>query len=69
MSAPVRLQKKRTRDDYMRDVNSWVIKNFGVVALATIITLLIAFIIVCYIVVGVSAVESGTMRNFIAGGV
>ena len=69
MSAPVRLSKKPTRDDYRRALNCWVQRNFGIVALATIISLLIAFVIVCYMIVGVSAVESGGLRNFIARGV
>ena len=69
MSAPVRLAKKPTRDDYIRSFNCWVQRNLGIIAFATILFLLICFVIVCYMIVGVSAVESGAMRNFIAGGV
>lgn len=67
MSNPVRLHKKPTKEDYQRDLNLWVTRNFGLVALATIIFLLIFFIIICYMIIGVSAVESGTYYNHLQG--
>ena len=57
------LRKQPTREDYMRSLNCWVQRNFGIVALTTIIILLIVFIIVCSAIVGVSAVESGNYHN------
>lgn len=57
------LRKQPTREDYRRSLNCWVQRNFGIVALATIILLLIVFVFVCYALVGVSAVESGNYHN------
>ena len=45
--------------------DEWVEKNFYLIVLVG----MGVFVLVCYISVGGSAVESGTMRNFIAGGV
>ena len=69
MSNPVRLQKKPTREDYRKEVNYWVVRNWGIIAIATVIFLLIVFLVSCFVIVGVSATESGMMRNFLAGGV
>ena len=69
MSNPVRLQKKPTREDYRKEVNYWVVRNWGIIALAAVIFLLIVFLVSCFVIVGVSATESGMMRNFLAGGV
>ena len=60
MSTPVRLHKQATREDYLRTLNCWIQRNFYILALASIIFLLIMFVIVCYLICGVSAVESGT---------
>ncbi|MBQ2613509.1 MAG: hypothetical protein IJG19_06525 [Methanobrevibacter sp.] len=63
MSNPVRLHKQPTREDYQRDFNLWVVRNFGIVALATIIVLLIIFITVCWMICGVAATDSGVVYN------
>lgn len=65
---PVRLNKKSTREDYRREINYWVTRNFGIIAIIAIVFLLIVFLMVCFTIVGVSAVESGAMRNFLNGG-
>ena len=57
------LRKKPTKEDHIRNINCWIQRNFGIIAFATIIVLLAIFVIVCYMVVGVSAVESGTYHN------
>jgi predicted RND superfamily exporter protein len=62
------LHKKPTKDDFYRAFNCWIQRNFYIIALASIIFLLICFVIFCFWIVGVSAVESGGMRNFINGG-
>ena len=63
-NAPVYdLHKKPTREDFRRNFNCWVQRNFGIIAFATIIVLLLVFVLVCYMLVGVSAVESGTYHN------
>lgn len=56
---PVRLHKKPTREDYRRDVNYFVTRNFGLISVLAVIFLLIMFVFVCFMIVGVSAVESG----------
>lgn len=51
------LHKRSTWDDHKRNLNIWVLNNYGIVALATIIFLLIIFTIVCFLIVGTSATE------------
>jgi len=63
MSSPVRLQKKPTREDYQKEINYWVTRNFGIIAIVTVIFLLIVFVIVCFAIVGVSATDSGVVYN------
>lgn len=57
------LRKKPTREDHYRDFNLWIQRNFYFICLATILVCLVVFIISCYLLVGVSAVESGTVYN------
>ena len=57
------LRKQPTRDDAIRNLNFWIQKNFYIIALAAIAICLIIFVIVCWLIVGVSAVESGTVYN------
>ena len=64
----VRLNKKPTRDDYIRNLNCWIERHFYIICLAAITLLLIGFVMVCFAIVGVSSVESGGMRNFVNGG-
>ena len=64
----VRLQKKPTRDDHIRTINCWIERHFYIICLAAIVLLLVAFVMVCFAIVGVSSVESGGMRNFVNGG-
>ena len=54
-------QEKRT---YMKvRFNLWIERNFGFIALAAILILLLLFVVMCFWFVGVSAVESGKMYN------
>jgi len=62
------LRKKPTSDDAIKSLNEFLQRNFYIICVASIIFLLIVFVIVCYALVGVSAVESGAMRNFVNGG-
>lgn len=57
------LRKKPTKEDYIRNFNCWVQRNFGIIVFLTMIALLVIFVIVCYMLVGVSAVESGVYHN------
>lgn len=54
------LYRKPTREDKRKALNSWVQMNFGIIALAAVVFLLISFVFVCFLLVGVSATESGT---------
>lgn len=57
------LTRKPTREDYIRNLNCWIERNFYIIALAAIIILLILFILVCFAIVGVSATDSGVTYN------
>ena len=59
------LRKKPTSDDARKSLNEFFQRNFYIICVASIIFLLIVFVIVCYAFVGVSAVESGTVYNHI----
>ena len=50
-------------------INLWIERNFCIIALAAIVFLLITFVVMCFWIVGVSTVESGTMRNFVNRGI
>lgn len=61
------LNKKMTNQEkrihYKIKINLWIERNFGFIALAAIVILLIIFIVMCFWIVGVSATESGTVYN------
>ena len=59
------LRKKPTRNDNMRKLNRFIERNFYIICVLAIIFLLIMFVVVCYSIVGVSAVESGVPYNHI----
>lgn len=59
---PVRLNKPLTLSE---KINIWTEKNFYLLCFIAIVGCLIIFCIVCFIVVGASAVESGNMYNHI----
>ncbi len=67
-NAPVHdLRKKPTKEDNLRSFNCWVQRNFYI--LCFIVLLACVVVLVALTLQGFCAVESGTMRNFIAGGV
>lgn len=55
------LRKRKTTSDAMKSLNSFIERNFPIICLASILFLLIMFVIVCYAIVGVSATESGAV--------
>ena len=57
------LRKQPKKEDINRKINLWIERNFGLIALATIVFLLILFVLMCFWLVGVSAVESGIQYN------
>jgi hypothetical protein len=76
MSKPVRLAKKepKTNDVYsffnnLTDiVEAWALSH-ALLCLIVLTSLLMAlFVTVIFLMIGVSAVESGAMRNFVNGG-
>lgn len=62
---PVRLNKKLTISE---KVEKWALKYAHILLPLSIVVLFILFVLVCFAICGVSATESGAMRNFIAGG-
>lgn len=69
MHKPVNdLHKKSTRNDKLLKWNVILGQYFYIICIAVIILCLIGFISVCFYICGISAVESGGMRNFINGG-
>lgn len=63
-----KMSKQERRIYYKVKFNLFIERNFGIIALAAIIILLIIFVAMCYWLVGVSALESGSMRNFMTRG-
>lgn len=61
------LRKKPTREDYAREINFFIQRNFPVLCFGSILFLLVVFVVVCFVVVG--PIESGMLKNFLAGGV
>jgi len=63
------LYKKPTKEDYRRSLNCWIYRNFYIIALVILVAVFVTFIISCFYICGLSATESGMMRNFVNGGV
>lgn len=61
--APVYDLHKKEKPGMKEKINSFVERNFGIIALITLIVMLFLFIAVCFFICGVSAVESGTVYN------
>ena len=61
------LNKKMSKQEkriYMKvRFNLWIERNFGFIALAAILILLLLFVVVCFWLIGTSAVESGNVYN------
>ena len=57
------LRKKPTREDHMRTLNCFFQRYFYIFCIIAIIFLLIVFVICCYMIIGMSAVDSGTLYN------
>ena len=61
------LYKQPTRDDFRKEVDYWIAKNWNFIALAAILILLISFVFFMFWCVGVSAVDSGNYYNHMGG--
>ncbi len=57
------LRKPATREDHVRSIECFIQRHFYILMMLFLAVLLITFVIVCYMIVGVSAVESGTVYN------
>ncbi len=70
MHKPVNdLHKRSTRNDKLLKWNLILGQYFYIICIAVILLCLLLFIAVCFYVCGISAVESGGLRNFINGGI
>ena len=77
MSTPVRLHKKEEKNhnfspflnNFDENLEAFVLSHASFFFILAMVTLAVLFVVLCYALVGVSAVESGGMRNFIAGGI
>ena len=63
-----RLHKEETPKDMSLKIYNCYAQHYKIVNIFAIIILLILFCEICFLIVGVSAVESGNLRNFINGG-
>lgn len=59
----------RKRERVNQKFEDWAMRNAHILLPVSIVVLILLFVAVCFAICGVSAVESGSMRNFIAGGV
>lgn len=66
MSTPARLSKQKTTTEKIDD---FALSHAHIILPLAIIILLALFIGLCFAICGVSAVESGMMKNFLSGGV
>ena len=68
--APVRLGKKEeSNSSLMARIDEWALNHVHILLPISIIIALCLFIALCYAIVGVSATESGMLRNYIARGI
>lgn len=60
---PVRLQKQVPKKNIKSKLNDLIQRKFYIIALASIIVALLVFVICCFMIVGISATESGMVYN------
>lgn len=65
VNEPVRLQKQPIKTDYLELLNTFIERNFYIIALVIMVLSLICFVWVCTTIVGVSATDSGNLYNHI----
>ena len=72
MIKPVRLQKKEAQvspvNQIFDKIEVWAYAHASLLLALFLIMGVVLFIILCFAICGISAVESGGMRNFIHGG-
>ena len=68
--APVRLGKKEeSNPDIMTRIDEWALNHAHILLPISIIIALCLFTALCYAIVGVSATESGMLRNYLIRGI
>ena len=63
---PVRLNKKTNQNSsytIMDRIEAWVLRHANILMPLCLITLIVLFVLLCYAICGVSAVESGNVYN------
>lgn len=65
----VRLNENRENEGVMDKIDAWAIAHANILMPLSIVTLFILFALLCAKLCGLAAVESGMLRNFLAGGV
>lgn len=70
---PVRLQKKEAQVSPINHISekmeAWAYAHAPLILALFLIMGVVLFIVLCFAICGISAVESGGMRNFVNGGV
>ena len=68
--APVRLGKKEeSNSSLMARIDEWALNHAHILLPISIVIALCLFIALCYAIVGVSATESGMLRNYLIRGI
>ena len=67
MNKPVRLAKSENYT-LLERLDVWAIRHAHILLPLFIIIGVVLFIMLCFAICGISAVESGGMRNFVNGG-
>ena len=68
--APVRLGKKEeSNSSVMARIDDWALNNAHILLPISMIIALCLFTALCYAIVGVSATESGMLRNYLIRGI
>ena len=62
------LRKRNRREDIRKNLNCFIAMNFYIIVLVILLLCFITFVVSCFALVGVSATESGMLRNFVNGG-
>ena len=66
---PVRLGKKEESNSVMDKIDEWALNHAHILLPISIIIALCLFTALCYAIVGVSATESGMLRNYLIRGI
>lgn len=72
MSEPARLYKKTDNvspvNHIFDKIEAWANSHASIFLFIALVMLFVLFVMLCFAICGISAVESGGMRNFVNGG-